>query len=156
MSKQIHLNDADGNGQRRTHREAASEDLTPGELIEFGGSDDVQAHSTADADNKKLICLEDHFDGGIDTNISSGDDANVLHCQTGDKVYAFLDSSSSDVSKGDYLVSAGNGNLKAYSAQSVNEGGTDTFDIEPEVIFGWAAEDVTSGASRKRIKVEVK
>ena len=144
-----------GNGVQKEDVAAAA--VTPGELLEFDGSGELQAHSTAGGNAAKMVCLEEAFVGDdIDTDYSAGDNVVYLNPWRGSVLYMFL-ADGENVSKGDPLESDGSGNLQAHTAQAVDEGGTATYTIYAEAVVGYAAEDLdNSGAGqRNRIRVEI-
>lgn len=131
------------NGDAREEDHKTSEAITPGELIEFGGSNDIRANTTAnDADAIRAFMREqpENDGNGIEDDVPSGDMGTVLFPESGAKVLAFL-AHGENVSEGDALESDGNGALQAQTCGR---------------IIGFAAEDLnnTSG-SASRIKVIV-
>lgn len=128
----------------------ASGVITPGHLIEFGGSNDVQVSDTAGEPCRKAFALENDLVGkGIDDDYASGEVVQYGVFPPGAEVYAWLDDDQT-VNKGDPLSSNGNGRLQAAQA----------FDFSPhkiaDYIVAFALEDVSGGGSLPvRIKVEV-
>jgi len=101
----------------REEYEAAAA-ITPGYLIEMTSAGKVQAHSSAGQNMIHMFALEDELQGnGISDAYSSGDQVQCWIPQRGDQVYALLDDGES-VTKGDFLESAGNGNLQKYTADA--------------------------------------
>src|SRR6056297_3296955 len=101
----------------REEYEAAAA-ITPGYLIEMTSAGKVQAHSSAGQNMIHMFALEDEHQGnGISDAYSSGDQVQCWIPQRGDQVYALLDDGES-VTKGDFLESAGNGNLQKYTADA--------------------------------------
>ncbi len=91
----------------------AAAPFTPGHLIEFTSAGKVRAHSTATGTALPMFALEDELQGKGITEAYSTD--NLVQCWIagrGDMVYALLNSGES-VTAGDFLESAGNGNLQA-------------------------------------------
>ena len=121
------------------------ETVTPGELLEYGGGNDVQLNSSAaDGEAAAYFALTKFYDGsGIDTDYASGDTVHFAICPTGVEVYAWLADGES-VSIGTSVESAGNGALQAYTSGR---------------IIGKAIEavDATSsaGGGPKRVKIRV-
>lgn len=105
-------------GEAREEDFVASEAITPGELVEHGGSDDIQAHSTASGTQVERIFVREQVENsgnGIDDDVPSGDTATVIYPEQGAKVQAFL-AHGENVSEGDALESDGNGALQAQSS----------------------------------------
>lgn len=98
----------------------ASEDIKPGKLVEYGGSNDVQKHSTSGGDAYPYFAVEQPLDEGQDrsTATTSGDTATLAHSSGGDRIEARVE--KTNFSDGDFLQSAGNGNLDSFSAQSID------------------------------------
>lgn len=132
-------------GDVNTVEGIASEDLTPGHLIEPGGSDDYQKHSTANGRAQGLIALKAEPNGGIGDTINSGDTVTLAVPPKNTRINGLLDSSSTDISEGDALESNGDGTLVKH--------GDNTDASETEDVVGYAAEDVTSpGSGTTRIQ----
>lgn len=133
----------------------ASEILTPGELVEFGGSDDIQPHSTADVNAAPMFVREqrENAGAGIDDDIAAQDTATAVFPRTGEKVFAWLDAGE-NVARGDFLSSQGNGNLGA-EANTVDPTSTTAEDVEGEAAVAVAAEAVDNSGSTTRTRIEV-
>lgn len=88
----------------------ASVILSPGELVEFGGSDDIQPHGTAAGDAAAMFvrAQEENQGAGIDDDIASGDEATVIFPQPGDKVMAIAGGA---VTANAFVESDGNGRV---------------------------------------------
>lgn len=127
-------------GQPREESFIASELLTPGELVEFGGSDDIQAHSTAGGDAIRMFVRAQHEnDGaGIDDDIASGDEATVVFARPGDKINAIAGGS---VSVDDLVESNGSGRLVTKGTTSAT-GDTETVVGVARTAAGTAGERV--------------
>ncbi len=122
--------------------------ITPGELVEFDGSEDLQAHSTADGAAQAAFARErDLFGKDKDEAIPVGDNVLRIVPIKGAVVQAFL-ADTENVAKGDALVSDGLGSLKAPAAPAA---GTAANIV---VAFADAALNNTTG-SRARLNVEV-
>lgn len=102
-----------------------SEDLDPGELVELGGSNDIQAHSEAGGFAQRWFLREqtENLGAGIDDTVASGDTGTVLRCSGGEKLQARLGTGGTEVniSKGDELESAGDGTLQAFGTATPSE-----------------------------------
>jgi hypothetical protein len=129
----------------------ASEAITPGHLVEFGGSNDLQAHSTAGGNARKAFAVENDLVGGAITDAYAQDDTlQYVIARPGDEVYALL-AHGENVSEGDALESDSNGALQEHTAPGGSDSG-----LQMDAIVGYALEDLnnTTGAEA-RIKVEV-
>lgn len=125
----------------------AAEAITPGELLEYNSSGNLQPHSSAAANAQPRFAVENELFGEDYTTDYKADD-QVMHVtgQQGDEVYAWL-AGLENVNKGADLESDGNGALQAY----------DTGSPEDDGVVAYAAEAVNNSGSsaRTRIKVEV-
>lgn len=118
----------------------ASAAITPGDLIEFGGSKDLRAHSTVGGAGRRAFALENDLIGrGIDDAYALGEQVEYGVFVPGSEVYAKLGAGITCV-KGDALESFGNGRLHVSSTP-----------VEGSVI-AWALETITVAGSR--VKVE--
>lgn len=140
--KTIILKTSDG-GIIRKEAEASGA-ITPGDLVEFGGANELQRHSTINGTARKAFALENDLVGlGIDDDYASGDVVQYGLFRSGEEVFALLAYGQS-VSKGDPLVSDGAGKLKALAGSA------------PSRVVGFALEAVNANVSgAERIKVEV-
>lgn len=93
----------------------ASEAITPGMLVEFGGSDDYQAHSTGGGAAAPWFAREQHENqgAGIDDDIASGDEVTVIRPQLGASINAFT---SDTIVKGESVESDGDGGVRVYGS----------------------------------------
>ena len=65
------------------------EAITPGMLVERGGTYDYQKHSVADGPAARSWALENALAGeGIDDDYASGETVQIGYFDTGDEVYA--------------------------------------------------------------------
>lgn len=136
----------------------ASGAITPGHLVEFGGANDLQVHSTAAGNARKAFAVENDLIGnGITDDYAAGDQVQYSVFQTGEEVYALVAAGATAITKGAALESAGDGTVAVYAAQAVNEGGTATYTIYDGAIVGYALEAVDNsvGGSAVRIRIEV-
>lgn len=124
----------------------ASEQLTPGDLVEFGGSDDIQVHKNAGQTAARMFvrAQEENQGAGIDDDIASGDEATVLFPQPGDKVLA---NSAGAISENAFVESAGDGRLQTVADQAA------TADEERHSVVGQALETTTGADERFEILV---
>lgn len=130
----------------------ASEAITPGHLIELGGANDLQKHSTAGGTVMPTFAVENDIVGdGIDVDYASGDQVLYSHFQRGEEVYALLADGES-ANKGDFLESNGDGTLR------VAVTGSPATDAKQSIV-AQAQEDLDLSASSNtedgRIKVTI-
>lgn len=124
----------------------ASEAITPGHLVEFGGSNDLQKHSTAGGNARKAFALENDLVGeDISDPYDAGDTVQYGVFGQGSEVYALL-ADGQNVSKGAALESDGAGALRAHSGVGSA--------VPVEAIVAYALEAVNA-SGETRIKVEV-
>lgn len=97
----------------------ASEAITPGHLVEFGGSNEIQKHSTAGGEigAVKIAVENDVVGDDVDTDYVSGEQVQV-DAPHGGAVYMLRLANGENVSKGDLLESAGDGTLQAAGTAS--------------------------------------
>lgn len=119
------------------------EAVTPGELVERGGSNDVQLATSGNTGTAARIfaLVNDLVGDSISDDYDSGDTVQLGYPEPGAEVYAFL-SYGENVSIGAALESDGAGALQAHSSDRV---------------IGYAIEAVnnTSTSGAERIKIEV-
>ena len=126
----------------------ASEGITPGHLVEFGGSNDLQLQSTAAGVARRAFALENDLVGkGVDDAYVAGDTVRYGVFEQGAEVYAWLDGGE-NVAKGAQLVPAGDGSLAEVG--SGEEASICAFAMEAVDNSGTSA-----GGAHKRIIVEV-
>ena len=132
--------------------------ITPGHLVEVMSTGKVRKHATAGGNVLPMFALEDELQGNdIDTDYDAADQVQVWIPGRGDIVYAFL-KNGEDVAIGDFLESAGNGELQKHTAEAVSGG--ESYNVIEEAIVGVAVEAVDmSGSSGVdpdgRIKVRI-
>lgn len=121
----------------------ASEAITPGHLVEFGGAADLRKHATIGGQARKAFAVENDLIGkGIDDAYAAADSVKYVVPVPGAEVYALLLTGES-CSKGDFLESAGNGTLQVASTP-----------IEGSSV-AVALEAITGAGAPKRVKVEI-
>lgn len=138
----------------------AAATITPGMLVEFTSTaNTVQAHSSPGQNAAKMFAKEDALQGnGLDDDYSATNKAQILTFIPGEEVYAIL-KDGENVSRGDFLESAGDGTLQKHEASSAGA-------VEyPNAIVGVALESLNlSGGSsaessglwgNQRIKVKI-
>ena len=137
----------------------ANATITPGMLIELMSTGKVRAHATAGGNIVPVtFALEDELQGnGIDDDYAALDQVQCWIPYRGDEVNAIL-KNGENVAIGDYLESAGNGELQKYVADV--DSSNDITSIYPTQIVGVALEAVNmSGSSAAdpdgRIRVRI-
>ena len=91
----------------------ANTTITPGMLIELHTDGKVRPHDDSDDNVLPMFAVEDELQGkSIDDNYSDGDIVQCWIPQRGEVVNALLQDGE-EISKGNFLVSNGNGRLKA-------------------------------------------
>ena len=125
--------------------------ITPGHLIEVNSSDQVVVHSTADGTAQSAFAVEAEVIGqDLDHAYLSGETVFYEVCMKGQEVNAIL-ATSQTIAAGDFLSSAGDGTLQAYSAPANLAMASPAY----QSIVGVAMEAVTTTGATARIKVEV-
>jgi len=123
--------------------------ITPGMLVETTSAGKVQAHSTPSGNQMAMFALEDELQGlPITTAYDAADQVQVWVAGRGDMVNAIL-VTGQNVTAGTYLVSNGDGKLKAL-ADFASVGGVETLEV-----VGQATEAVNASAADKRIVVRI-
>lgn len=137
----------------------ANATITPGMLIELMSTGKVRAHATAGGNVVGMMfALEDELQGnGIDDDYAALDQVQCWIPYRGDEVNAIL-KNGENVAIGDYLESAGNGELQKYVIDV--DSSNDITNIYPTQIVGVALEAVNmSGSSAAdpdgRIRVRI-
>lgn len=119
----------------------ASSAITPGDLVEFGGSADLRPHSTVGTQARRAFALENDLIGkGIDDAYAAGDAVQYGVFVPGAEVRARL-AAGETCTKGDALESAGNGRLQVSSTP-----------VEGSIV-GYAMETVSVAGSRVTVEV---
>lgn len=112
----------------------ASAAITPGDLIEFGGSKDVQVHSTIGGAGRKAIALENDLVGkGVDDAYAINEVVQYAVFVPGSEAYVRLDGAET-CTKGQALESAGNGRFQV--ASTPIEGSTMAYALETQASAG--------------------
>lgn len=139
-----------GNGIRKEG--AASSAITPGYLVEFGGANDLQPHSTAAANARKAFAVENDLVGdGIDTDYAVGERVQYEVFGSGCEVYALVAAAATAITKGAALESAGDGTLRILTTDAA----TDDTQRDSVVAYALEAVDNSAGGTEARIKVEI-
>lgn len=127
--------------------------ITPGWLLELTSAGKVQANSTAGIQCTKVFALEDELQGKtIDDDYAIAAPVQCWYATPGEEVFAWL-ANGEDVAIGAKLVSNGDGQLKAFTADS-------SATVTEEFVLAEALEAVdmsgSSGADPSgRIKVRI-
>ena len=130
----------------------ASEAITPGHLVEFGGSNDLQKHSTAAGNARKAFAVENDLIGdGINDAYATGEQVQYNVFQSGDEVYALVADGATAITKGAGVESAGDGTVRILATAAATE------ESERDSVVGYALEavDNSGGGSAVRIRIEV-
>lgn len=115
--------------------------ITPGHLIELISTGKVRVHATEDGNVLPMFAIEDELQGnGIDDAYAADDQVQCWIPTRGDQVNAILKDEETVVI-GDFLVSAGNGELKKYDAT------TSVLDAERPIAVALAALDLSSSSA---------
>jgi hypothetical protein len=110
--------------------------ITPGMLLELTSEGLVQAHSTDGGTVLPMFALEDELQGKeVDDAYAASDKIQVWVAVRGEIVWALL-ADNEVVTKGDFLLSAGNGKLK------VSANSEASFAEFPQSVVGVALEDI--------------
>ena len=93
--------------------------ITPGQLCEFDSSNGkIQRHSTPKGNAMQMFAKEDIANGRtIDEDYSATTRVQYIIPCRGSEIWALL-TTSQTIKKGDFLVSAGNGNLQKFAIDS--------------------------------------
>lgn len=119
------------------------EAITPGHLLERGGTHDVQKHSTAGGFAVPMFALENDLVGeDIDDAYADNEAVQVAYCSPGTEIYAII-ADGNTITAGDKLISAGDGTLTEQSSEL------------DSAVVAVATEAVTTSGATARIIVEV-
>lgn len=113
-------------GGRGHHVEAlALAALKPGHLLEYTSALKLKKHAQSGGPGLKIFAKEDDKQGFLISDAYAADDLVFAYiCEPGDKIYARLAANAAAVTKGDVLISAGDGTLmKLGSGSSAASGG---------------------------------
>lgn len=127
----------------------AKEAITPGHLVQLHSNGKVQKHADEDGNAVVMFAFEDELQGKtIDDAYVTDNPVQVWVPYRGDQVNALLNHGENVVA-GTFLVSAGNGCLKAI------EDPTSMGNVETMQIVGMALEPMNATAAEKRIIIMV-
>jgi len=120
---------------------AAVAAITPGMLVELTSAGKVQKHSTAGGNAIPMIALEDELQGkGIADAYIANDQVQVWVSGRGDVALMLLNDGQ-NVAIGDLLMSAGNGMVTKYVAESWESNDAQQANtLYPNLIIGQALE----------------
>lgn len=121
--------------------------ITPGQLIKYDSTaGQVIRHATAGGSAAKMFAIEDSLQGKqISDDYAQNSRVQFVHAGPGDEINAIL-ATSQTIAVGDYLESAGNGNLRKASGEESEL---------PSSMIGIALEAVTTTSSVARIKIAI-
>lgn len=122
----------------------ASSEISPGMLVEFGGAKDLQPQSTAGANCRRAIALENDLLGkGITDAYKAGERVRVGSFVPGQEVLVLLVEGGAAVTKGDALQADTNGLVDKHS--------------DGKFVIGYALESIDNedGDGSVFIKMEV-
>lgn len=130
-------------GKSYTQKEGiASSTITPGMLVEFGGANDLQPHSTVGGIARKAFALENDLEGlGITDNYLVGQTVKYIVASCGVEVQAIL-AAGQTCTKGQAMESHGDGTLVPVSSPAYQHG-----------IVGWAMAAQAVAGGRVRLEV---
>ena len=118
----------------------AAEAITPGHLIDYDSNGDWVKHASAGGMSVGRFALErEELGTDMNTDYDIADTVKAGLCPRGVRVNAII-ASGQNISKGDFLESAGNGTLRVYAAG---------------VRLAQALEDVNANAGAARLRVEM-
>lgn len=131
----------------------ASSAITPGSLVEFGGTNDVQDHTTAAGNASPWFAQEnpyaesDEGERAIDTDYTAGETVSVLRCRQGDVVRARVSGGASHAA-GTFFESGGDGTLVPFGT------GADNGNHENIVAKAMETIDATGGTVLGQVEVQ--
>lgn len=126
--------------------------ITPGDLIELVGDDNVQKHSVAAGNAQKAFAVENEVVGkGIDTDYAINDTVLYGVFARGTEVYARVAAGAPAIVRGAILESAGDGTLRA----QVVAAATSQAQRESAVAVALQTVDNSGGGAAVRIKAEL-
>jgi len=130
--------------------------VTPGYLLELTSTGAVKAHATAGGNAFPIFALEDELQGnGIATNYAASAKLQCWVPGRGDEVYALLKDGETVVI-GDYLESAGNGQLQKYVADTADSDDAITVYGLQIVAVATEAVDLSASANTAAGRIVVK
>jgi len=97
----------------------AAEAITPGHLVTFDGSGNLIKHATAGGNAARTFALErEEMGDDIDVAYGINDTVKVGYFPPGTRVNALI-ASGQNLTKGDFLESAGNGGLRKFGSGTI-------------------------------------
>lgn len=130
--------------------------ITPGELIIWDTTPDLNPHATAggNAANKKVAIEDRDIGDDIDHDYIAGENVHYVIPRPGDVLYMWIKDGETTVIDGP-LESDGAGALQVHTPQAVNEAGSATYTIYADAIVGYAEEVVSPSGARGRCRVRI-
>ena len=105
-------------GPQKEAKATAASTVYPGDLVQLHTDSTVKEHATDSGPAQAMFAIEDSLQGKeIGTVYTAGTQVRYIVGRKGDEVIANLADNQTAV-VGSYLISAGNGRLKVYSAAS--------------------------------------
>ena len=125
----------------------AGAEIKPGMLVALSDAETVIPHATADGNVIPMFATENEFQGKTVNDVYAiGDRVQVWTPGRGDVVVAIA---GGTIAVGDFLVSAGNGKLKAGGTVTVPTGGGT---VPTQIVVGQA---LTAAAADKFVLVKI-
>lgn len=141
--------DLKGTGISKEGTVATGQTITPGQLL-TRASTGIIVHATAAGNAAKLFAKENELLGKTITDTyTAGMNIQMMFFPPGSEVYALLAASGAAVAIGDFVESAGNGNLRKLSASAA------TSEAQRASVVGIVLEAVTPGGSPTRCRIEI-
>lgn len=135
---------------------ASASTVSPGQLVAFASATEVKPHDVAGGFAEPLFASETQGASLLDNeSFAAGDSLTVVRPKSGALINAKLSAANAAITRGDPLVSAGDGSLDKAVAVTVDEGGVNTVTIYDGTIVGFADEDKapnSGGFIRVRVK----
>jgi hypothetical protein len=138
----------------RVKEAACSEAITPGHLVDFTTAGLLRKHTTAGVNAVPRFALEQDYAGDtIDTAYAVNEQAKYIVGQPGDEFYAWIPAGAAAIVIGDFLESAGSGNLRKHTPPANLSAAAPQY----KAIVGRAleAKDNSAGGTAVRLLVEV-
>jgi len=135
------------------NEEDAGVAITPGMLLTFDGSGDVIPHNVEGGTASPNFAVENDFVGnGMDVAYAVADRVQYDSLHVGQQVNSLLRAGAAAITKGDYMVSAGNGTLIGFTEISISSP-----TVAEDAIVGRALETVdnSGGATNVRLVLEI-
>jgi hypothetical protein len=130
--------------------------INPGHLIKFS-SGNVVVHDTAGGNAAPMFARENDIIGDAWSDAyASGDTVLYIVGRQGDEVRARVAAAASAITKGDPLVSAGDGTLKkGTEPQTIDVAATTTVSVYDDRVVAYAMEDVNNSGGSAEVPIIV-